>query len=138
MFLIVSLFAASTASTPALGPQYFQSSTAITKQPEITFVNSGAVKYISQVISLNPETWRGSFSIHKYIRTYIYKNSSFYTKIIFSHILVFSFLSAGFLWPVVIAVVMVFLVLFVVVHLICKKKTTDSCELCFTSLAPLW
>nr|XP_004560292.2 uncharacterized protein LOC101485657 [Maylandia zebra] len=64
---------ASTASTPALGPQSSSTSTAITKQPEITFVNS------------------------------------------------------GFLWPVVIAVVMVFLVLFVVVHLICKKKTTGSC-----------
>ncbi|XP_063319803.1 uncharacterized protein LOC134618367 [Pelmatolapia mariae] len=61
------------ASTPTLGLQSLSTSTTITKQPEITFVNS------------------------------------------------------GFLWPVVIAVVMVVLVLFVVVQLICKKKTTDSC-----------
>ncbi|CAI5648611.1 uncharacterized protein LOC100694103 [Oreochromis niloticus] len=56
-----------------LGPQSLSTSTTISKQPEITFLNS------------------------------------------------------GFLWPVVIAVVMVVLVLFVVVQLICKKKTTDSC-----------
>uniref|UniRef100_A0A668SJD4 Immunoglobulin subtype domain-containing protein n=1 Tax=Oreochromis aureus TaxID=47969 RepID=A0A668SJD4_OREAU len=51
MFLIVSLFAAST-----LGPQSLSTSTTISKQPEITFLNSGALKYILQVISLNPET----------------------------------------------------------------------------------